>query len=186
MILNTNTRSLIVQAIRSLPEWFTVYQLSVATGGTPYRTLTSQLARMQSLGEIERGHYEKGLRKGKSFRYYRATERLGESVGKTYGVCYQAAIRDNCHNIFVELIERGHDEDFVHREPSESTHYPPGSQGKIEVMAARVGRGESPYHPNDVKVGASGHESDSGCEGLPAIRWVDTAATGRVLRKAIS
>jgi hypothetical protein len=88
-------------------------------------------------------------------------------------------------NVFKALIVYGHDEDFVDREPAESTHYPPGSQGKVEVMAARVGRGESPYHPNDVKVGASGHESDSGCEGLPAIRWVDTAATGRVLRKAI-
>jgi len=99
---------------------------------------------------------------------------------------YAAHDKPTNNNIFRELIQKGHDEDFVHREPAESTHYPPGSPQKVEVMAARVGRGESPYHPNDVKVGASGHESDGGCEGLPAIRWVDTAATGRVLRKAIS
>jgi hypothetical protein len=97
-----------------------------------------------------------------------------------------AQVKATCDNLFRFIARYGHDEDFVHREPAESTHYPPGSPQKVEVMAARVGRGESPYHPNDVRVGASGHESDGGCEWLPAIRLVDTAATGRVMRKAIS
>jgi DNA-binding HxlR family transcriptional regulator len=180
MILNTNTRSLIVQAIRSLPEWFTIWQLSEATGGTCRKTLTSQLARMVNHGEIERGNYAKGLPKGKAFRFYRATERLGESVGKTYGVCYRVAIEENQHNIFVELIERGHDEDFIDREPAESTSAAPGSPEKVEVMRRRVERGEALCHPCDNRqiLVPNGSEPSE-------VEPVSTRIGGRVMRKRI-
>jgi hypothetical protein len=37
------------------------------------------------------------------------------------------------------------------RLPAEPTHHPPGSEGKIAVMAERAARGESCFHPQDAR-----------------------------------
>jgi len=54
-------------------------------------------------------------------------------------------------NVFEAILECGHDEDFTPVTTSDfvSTDAPAGSRQKIEVLAARVLRGEPLWHDDD-------------------------------------
>ena len=54
-------------------------------------------------------------------------------------------------NVFEAILESGHDEDFapVTTDDFLATDAPAGSQAKIEVLAARVLRGEPLWHDQD-------------------------------------
>lgn len=54
-------------------------------------------------------------------------------------------------NVFETILENGHDEEFVPVETDEfvSTDAPAGSRSKLDVMAARVMRGEPLWHEDD-------------------------------------
>jgi hypothetical protein len=186
MILNTNTRSLVVQAIRTINGNFTSQDL-IDKLEVRASLVQTCLSRLQAYGEIVCvGRRRSIVQNWVSCRVYQATDKLGIVRRTAKSPVYDKSNVGTVDNIFKALIVYGHDEDFVHREPAESTHYPPGSPQKVEVMAARVGRGESPYHPHDVKVGASGHESYSGPERISERSYVETWQAGRVMRKAIS
>jgi hypothetical protein len=54
-------------------------------------------------------------------------------------------------NVFEAILESGHDEDFAPL-PSDdfsATDAPAGSRAKIDILAARVMRGEPLWHPED-------------------------------------
>jgi hypothetical protein len=52
-------------------------------------------------------------------------------------------------NLFDEIVSKGHDEDWNPPLPPAPTKARPGTKAKIEVMAARVERGEAIFHPDD-------------------------------------
>lgn len=54
-------------------------------------------------------------------------------------------------NVFEAILKYGHDEDFAPVEDEEfsPTEAPAGSKEKLEVLAARVQRGEPLWHPDD-------------------------------------
>jgi hypothetical protein len=54
-------------------------------------------------------------------------------------------------NVFEAILECGHDEDFVPSETDDfkGTDAPAGSAAKLEVLAARVLRGEPLWHDDD-------------------------------------
>lgn len=66
-------------------------------------------------------------------------------------------------NIFQEIRERGHDEDFNTQPPAEATDHAAGSWGKICVLEARVRRGESLWHPEDNPDHATYEEQQESC-----------------------
>lgn len=54
-------------------------------------------------------------------------------------------------NVFEAILKYGHDEDFA---PARSNHFekteaPAGSREKLDILAARVMRGEPLWHPED-------------------------------------
>jgi len=55
------------------------------------------------------------------------------------------------HTVFKEILQKGHDEDFVPSTDSKdlSTEAPPGSQEKIDVMRRRVEQGYNLWHKDD-------------------------------------
>jgi hypothetical protein len=63
-------------------------------------------------------------------------------------------------NIFTELVEKQHDEDFCPVVASAPTAAPPGSFAKLEVMAARVEAGQSLWHDEDVNAFFSRHTAN--------------------------
>jgi len=54
-------------------------------------------------------------------------------------------------NVFQAILEAGHDEDFAPTVTDDfvPTDAPAGSRAKIDVLAARVRRGEPLWHPED-------------------------------------
>jgi hypothetical protein len=54
-------------------------------------------------------------------------------------------------NVFEAILKYGHDEDFTpcEHEGFEATEAPAGSKEKLDVLAARVMRGEPLWHPDD-------------------------------------
>jgi hypothetical protein len=54
-------------------------------------------------------------------------------------------------NVFEAILKYGHDEDFAPVEHNDfrATSAPAGSKEKLEVLAARVQRGEPLWHPDD-------------------------------------
>lgn len=54
-------------------------------------------------------------------------------------------------NVFQAILEMGHDEGFSPAETDDfvPTDAPAGSRAKIDVLAARVRRGEPLWHPED-------------------------------------
>ena len=54
-------------------------------------------------------------------------------------------------NVFEAILKYGHDEDFLPAAPRgfEATEAPAGSREKLDVLAARVMRGEPLWHPED-------------------------------------
>lgn len=55
------------------------------------------------------------------------------------------------HNVFDEINETGHDEDFVPSVTDEfcPTDAPPGSPQKVQELANRVSKGLPLWHPED-------------------------------------
>ena len=55
------------------------------------------------------------------------------------------------HNVFDEIMEMGHDEDFVPSVTDEfcPTDAPAGSAAKVQVLAERVRKGLPLWHPED-------------------------------------
>jgi len=71
------------------------------------------------------------------------------------------------HNVFDEIAEMGHDEDFVPCVTDEfcPTDAPAGSPAKVQVLAERVRKGLPLWHPEDRVsylglIGASMHSRD--------------------------
>jgi len=52
-------------------------------------------------------------------------------------------------NLFEHILHCGDDRDFSPRPAAEPTTARPGTPEKIEVMAARLQRGEEIFHPDD-------------------------------------
>jgi len=54
-------------------------------------------------------------------------------------------------NVFEAILEMGHDEDFapVESDDFSATDAPAGSRAKIDILAARVQRGEPLWHNED-------------------------------------
>jgi hypothetical protein len=54
-------------------------------------------------------------------------------------------------NVFEAIVKYGHDEDFapVEDDGFSATEAPAGSKEKLDVLAARVLRGEPLWHPED-------------------------------------
>ena len=54
-------------------------------------------------------------------------------------------------NVFEAILEMGHDEDFapVESDDFSGTDAPAGSRAKIDILAARVQRGEPLWHNED-------------------------------------
>ena len=186
MILNTNTRSLVVQAIRTINGNFTSQDL-IDKLEMRASLVQTCLSRLQAYGEIVCvGRRRSIVQNWVSCRVYQATDKLGIVRRTAKSPVYDKSNVGTVDNIFKALIVYGHDEDFIDREPESSTNHAPGTPEKIEVMRLRIERGESPNHPLDVRVGASGHESHSGPERISERSYVDTWQAGRVTRKAIS
>ena len=159
MVVNSNTRSLIVQAIRSYPDWFTVWQVA-AIAGVSKQSVHGQITRMIAIGEIESGGLMFVESNKTRLRLYRVTDRLGVATGKssTPRIVCGSQIR----NIFNEIYTVGHDEDFQDKIPSMPTMALPGSREKVEVMCRRIELGESPYHPQDNCQRIESHEHTGG------------------------
>lgn len=141
-------RERVIAAIGNLPEWFTTMEAASLLGLTRASTQNA-IYQMAAEGELERiqvaplGVYGRGYK-------YRRTAQLGV---RAPGVKTQVIVFDATHNIFNELIRKGHDEDFQHKLPMFATAAIPGSKEKIDIMAARVANGESPNHPDDLRAG---------------------------------
>ena len=52
-------------------------------------------------------------------------------------------------NVFEEIKNKSHDEDWIGLPPKMATAAKPGTAEKIEVMTARLEAGEELHHPND-------------------------------------
>jgi hypothetical protein len=54
-------------------------------------------------------------------------------------------------NVFEAILECGHDEDFAPAEIDEfgATDAPAGSRAKIDILAARILKGQPLWHPSD-------------------------------------
>jgi hypothetical protein len=52
-------------------------------------------------------------------------------------------------NVFEEIKNKSHDEDWIGLPPKMATAAKPGTAEKIEVMTARLNAGEDLHHPND-------------------------------------
>jgi hypothetical protein len=55
-------------------------------------------------------------------------------------------------NVFEEIKNKSHDEDWIGLPPKMATAAKPGTAEKIEVMTARLQAGEDLHHPNDEQV----------------------------------
>jgi hypothetical protein len=52
-------------------------------------------------------------------------------------------------NVFEEIKNKAHDEDWIGLPPKMATAAKPGATEEIEVMVARLAAGEDLHHPND-------------------------------------
>lgn len=64
-------------------------------------------------------------------------------------------------NIFQEIRNRGHDEDFQPKSVSAPTDYLPGSREKVETLAARVESGVDLFHPDDATYASFSEQIES-------------------------
>ena len=65
------------------------------------------------------------------------------------------SFRRSAKNIFREICEKRHDEDFVPSKQPEPTEARPGSIEKMQVLSARLMAGEELHHPSDVTIAAT-------------------------------
>lgn len=145
------TRDIIIAAIGNLPEWFATPDIVKITGIST-NPISSALGRMVDSDELERKQTNRNGKNGVMY-WYRATAKLGKRERRSHQV-EPKVVDMSAVNIFVEIMKKGHDEDFVDKLPAVATGAIPGSPEKVEVMRQRVERGESPNHPGDLRGGS--------------------------------